>query len=69
LNLVTAHATSKITDALRGLAAAVVATTRQVSRRRMVVTGAAITILIAVALLVPLPTAVQMRDWATSVGP
>ena len=26
-------------------------------------------ILVAVALLVPLPTAVQMRDWATSVGP
>jgi uncharacterized membrane protein YdjX (TVP38/TMEM64 family) len=69
LNLVTAHATSKITDALRGLAAAVVATTRQVSKRRMVVTGAAIAILIAVALLVPLPTAVQMRDRATSVGP
>jgi uncharacterized membrane protein YdjX (TVP38/TMEM64 family) len=66
---VTAHATSRITDALRGLAAAVVATTRQVSRRRMVVTGAVIAIVIAVALLVPLPTAVQMRDWATSVGP
>jgi uncharacterized membrane protein YdjX (TVP38/TMEM64 family) len=65
----TAHATSRITDALRGLAAAVVATTRQVSRRRMVVTGAVIAILIAVALLVPLPTAVQMRDWATLVGP
>ncbi len=26
-------------------------------------------ILVAVALLVPLPTAVQLRDWATSVGP
>ena len=30
---------------------------------------AAIVILVAVALLVPLPTAVQLRDWATSVGP
>jgi uncharacterized membrane protein YdjX (TVP38/TMEM64 family) len=69
LNPVTADATSRITDALRGLAAAVVATTRQVSRRRMVVTGAVIAIMIAVALLVPLPTAVQMRDWATSLGP
>jgi uncharacterized membrane protein YdjX (TVP38/TMEM64 family) len=69
LNLVTAPATSRITDALRGLAAAVAATARQVSRRRMVVTGALIAGLIAVALLVPLPTAVQMRDWATSVGP
>ncbi len=69
MNLVTAPATSRITDALRGLAAAVVATARQVSRRRMVATGAVIAGLIAVALLVPLPTAVQMRDWATSVGP
>jgi len=69
LNLVTANATSRITDALRSLTAAVVATARQVSRRRMVVTGAVMVISIAVALLVPLPTAVQMRDWATSVGP
>jgi uncharacterized membrane protein YdjX (TVP38/TMEM64 family) len=69
LNLVKAHATSRITDALRGLAAAVVTTARQVSTRRMVLTGAVVAILIAVALLVPLPTAVQMRDWATSVGP
>jgi uncharacterized membrane protein YdjX (TVP38/TMEM64 family) len=69
LNLVKAHATTRIADALRGLAAAVVATARQVSTRRMVVTGVVIAILIAVALLVPLPTAVQMRDWATSVGP
>lgn len=29
----------------------------------------AIVILVAVAVLVPLPTAVQLRDWATSVGP
>ncbi|MGH3596937.1 MAG: TVP38/TMEM64 family protein [Mycobacterium sp.] len=53
----------------RGLAAAVVATARQVPRRRIVVTAAAVAILVAVALLVPLPTAVQLRDWATSVGP
>lgn len=59
----------KITDALRGLTAAVVATTLQLSGRRMVATGAVIAILIAVALLVPLPSAVQLRDWATSVGP
>lgn len=31
--------------------------------------AAAIVILVAVAWLVPLPTAVQLRDWATSVGP
>ena len=29
----------------------------------------AIVILVAMAVLVPLPTAVQLRDWATSVGP
>src|ERR1700749_3173752 len=35
----------------------------------MVATGAVMAIAVAVALLVPLPTAVQMRDWAHSVGP
>lgn len=69
MNLVTANASGKITDALRGLAAAVVATTRQVSRRRMAATGLVVAVLVAVPLLVPLPTAVQMRDWAKSVGP
>jgi uncharacterized membrane protein YdjX (TVP38/TMEM64 family) len=69
LNLVTAPATGRFTDALRGLAAAVAATARQVSKRRIVVTGLVVAVLIAVALLVRLPTAVQMRDWATSVGP
>ena len=29
----------------------------------------AIVILVAVAVWVPLPSAVQLRDWATSVGP
>lgn len=69
MNLVTAPATRRSTDALRGLAAAVAATARQVSKRRIVVTGLVVAVLIAVALLVRLPTAVQMRDWATSVGP
>ncbi len=69
MNLVTAPATGRFTDALRGLAAAVAATARQVSKRRIVVTGLVVAVLIAVALLVRLPTAVQMRDWATSVGP
>jgi uncharacterized membrane protein YdjX (TVP38/TMEM64 family) len=35
----------------------------------LAVTVAAVVILVAVAYLVPLPTAVQMRDWATSAGP
>jgi uncharacterized membrane protein YdjX (TVP38/TMEM64 family) len=64
-----APATSKITNMARGLASAVVATARQVPRRRIVVMAAAGAVLVAVALLVPLPTAVQVRDWATSVGP
>jgi uncharacterized membrane protein YdjX (TVP38/TMEM64 family) len=34
-----------------------------------VMLSTAIVILVAVAVLVPLPTAVQLRDWATSVGP
>ena len=35
----------------------------------MVLTGTVMAILIAVALLVPLPSAVQLRDWSTSMGP
>jgi uncharacterized membrane protein YdjX (TVP38/TMEM64 family) len=64
-----APATSKITTMARGLASAVVATARQAPRRQIVVMAAASAVLVAVALLVPLPTAVQLRDWATSVGP
>jgi uncharacterized membrane protein YdjX (TVP38/TMEM64 family) len=69
LRLVTVPATSKITNMARGLGSAVVATARQMPKRRIVAMAAAGTVLVAVALLVPLPTAVQMRDWATSVGP
>jgi uncharacterized membrane protein YdjX (TVP38/TMEM64 family) len=47
----------------------VIATVSQVPPRRFVAILAAIVILVAVALLMPLPTAVQLRDWATSVGP
>lgn len=65
----TARATSKITSTARGLTSGVVATARQVPRRRIVVMAAASAVLIAVALLIPLPTAVQLRDWATSLGP
>ena len=65
----TAPVASRIADTVRGVASAVVATARQTPKRRIVVTTAAIAALVAVALLVPLPTAVQLRDWATSVGP
>jgi uncharacterized membrane protein YdjX (TVP38/TMEM64 family) len=58
-----------VVSTLRALRAAVIATARQVPRRRLFALLAAIVILVAVALLVPLPNAVQLRDWATSVGP
>ena len=44
-------------------------TARQMSRTRVLVIAIAVAAVIAVVLLVPLPTAVQMRDWATSLGP
>jgi uncharacterized membrane protein YdjX (TVP38/TMEM64 family) len=66
---VTAHATCKITETLRDLGRALNATARQLSRPRTVATVVGITVLVAVALLVPLPTPVQLRDWAESVGP
>jgi uncharacterized membrane protein YdjX (TVP38/TMEM64 family) len=58
-----------VVSTLRALRAAVVATASQVPPRRFIAILAAVVILVAVAVLVPLPTAVQLRDWATSVGP
>ena len=58
-----------VVSTFRALRAAVVATAAQVPRRKIVAIAAAIVILVAIALLVPLPSAVQLRDWATSVGP
>lgn len=58
-----------VVSTLRAVRAAVIATASSVPPRRFFALLAAIVILIAVAVLVPLPTAVQMRDWATSVGP
>jgi uncharacterized membrane protein YdjX (TVP38/TMEM64 family) len=66
---VTRPAISKIADALRPLGSAVIAAVRQVSTRRLVLTGTLIAILVAVALLVRLPSAVQLRDWSMSMGP
>jgi uncharacterized membrane protein YdjX (TVP38/TMEM64 family) len=58
-----------VVNTLRALRAAVIATASQVPPRRFFAILAAIVILVAIAVLVPLPTAVQLRDWATSVGP
>ncbi|KUH97612.1 hypothetical protein AU190_13035 [Mycolicibacterium acapulense] len=60
---------NSVVSTLRAVRGAVIATSSSVSRVRLVGSLAAIVILVAVALLVPVPTAVQLRDWATSVGP
>jgi uncharacterized membrane protein YdjX (TVP38/TMEM64 family) len=61
--------TGKVRDAVRGLRFATVASARLLARWRTFATLVAIVILVAVAVFVPMPTAVQLRDWATSVGP
>lgn len=58
-----------VKSAVTTLRAAVVAAAEQVPWRRFLPGVVAIVILVAIALLVPLPTAVQLRDWSTSVGP
>ncbi|MCV7092362.1 TVP38/TMEM64 family protein [Mycobacterium interjectum] len=65
----TASATCKISARLRDLRAAIGAGARQLARPRAVATVVGITALIAVATWLRLPTPLQMRDWAESVGP
>ncbi len=60
---------TSITRTLRNVVDVVVATAQQLPRRRIVTLAAAIVILVALALLVPLPTAIQLRDWSRSMGP
>lgn len=60
---------NSVVSTLRTVRASVALTLRTVPSRRFAGILAAIVILVAVAVLVPLPTAVQLRDWATSVGP
>lgn len=55
--------------ALRNVVSALSSTVRQVSRTRLLLSTLAVAAVVAIVLLVPLPTAVQLRDWATSVGP
>ena len=54
---------------LRTVRETVVATAAQMPRWRVILGMGAVVTLVAVALLVPLPTAVQLRDWATAAGP
>ena len=65
----TASATCRISDTLRDLGSGLVLAARQVSRPRVVTTVVGITVLVALAAWLPLPSPVQMRDWAQSVGP
>ena len=58
-----------VVNTLRAVCSAVIATASGVPRRRLGGILAAIVILVAIALLVPLPTAIQLRDWARTVGP
>lgn len=59
----------EITRPLLGGWSAATATARQVPTWRLVATVALIVVLLSVALLVRVPTAVQLRDWAQTVGP
>ena len=63
------NVTSTALRTLRSVRSAISAAARQVPRRRIIVAAIASVILVAVAVWVPLPTAVQLRDWATSMGP
>jgi uncharacterized membrane protein YdjX (TVP38/TMEM64 family) len=58
-----------VVTAARAVRNAVWTTAAQMPPRRLWTIIAAIVILVAVAVLVPLPTALQLRDWATSLGP
>lgn len=58
-----------VATTLRTVWTAVTSTATQLPRRRVVAIAATIVILVAVAFLVPLPSAIQLRDWATAAGP
>lgn len=65
----TASATCKINRALRDLGRALAVVARQLSRPRGIAIVVGITLLVVAATWLPLPSPVQMRDWAESVGP
>jgi uncharacterized membrane protein YdjX (TVP38/TMEM64 family) len=66
---VTGTANGSIADTVRNSASVIAATARQMPRRRIMLTTAVLAAAVALTLLVPLPTAVQLRDWAASMGP
>lgn len=56
-------------SALSRVGAAILTTSRQISRTRITLTVLAVLGVAALVVWVPLPTAVQLRDWAASLGP
>lgn len=52
----------------RVVQATVAAVAVQVPRRRLIAIAASIVILVAIVWWVPIPNALELRDWATSVG-
>lgn len=66
---VNADAFSEVTRPVRGVFSTMAATLRQVPLWRLAATAAVVLLLIGIALLVPVPTAVQLRDWAHTLGP
>ena len=58
-----------IVSAVRTVFSAVQSAVVAMPLRRAVAIATMIVILVAVALWVPLPSAIQMRDWAATVGP
>lgn len=58
----------EIVRPLRGVWPAVATTLRPVSVWRLAATATALILLIALAVLVRVPTAVQLRDWAAATG-
>lgn len=65
----TASATCKISQTLRDLGSSIRAAARQVSWSRIVWTVVGITVLVVLASWIPLPSPMQLRDWAQSLGP
>ena len=58
-----------VVSTLAALRNAVVSTAKQVPRRQLAAIAATIVILVAILYLVPRPGALQLRDWAESLGP
>ena len=69
LSFVTSTILRRGFDTLRTVGSAVTTAVRRTSRTRITVTALTAATLVAVVVLVPLPTAVRLRDWAESAGP